>query len=51
VREGEGSRVRVTLDGERATFHAPHPSPTIGVKTVADVKKFLLRAGVTPPDV
>jgi HicA toxin of bacterial toxin-antitoxin, len=46
VRAGEGSRVRVTLNNERATFHAPHPSPVVGVKTVVDIRKFLLRAGV-----
>lgn len=46
VTEGRGSRVRVALNGVRATFHAPHPSPTIGRKTVADIRDFLVAAGI-----
>jgi hypothetical protein len=47
VREGAGSRVRVTLGERRATFHRPHPQPTTGRKTVRDVRDFLIAAGVT----
>lgn len=48
VREGQGSRVRITLNDVRATFHRPHPQPTTGVKTVRDVRDFLAAAGVRP---
>lgn len=27
ITEGSGSRVRVFLNGVRATFHRPHPTP------------------------
>ena len=46
VTEGRGSRVRVALNGVRATFHSPHPSPEIGRKTVADIRDFLIAAGI-----
>ena len=46
VREGAGSRVRVTLRERRATFHRPHPQSTTGRKTVRDVRDFLIAAGV-----
>jgi hypothetical protein len=29
-------------------FHRPHPRPEIRRKTIADIKDFLERAGVTP---
>lgn len=48
VREGEGSRVRVTLGEQRAVFHRPHPEPTTGRLTVRDVRDFLVAAGVKP---
>lgn len=48
VREGRGSRVRVTLGDRRATFHRPHPRPETGRETVRDVRAFLASAGVTP---
>jgi hypothetical protein len=50
VRARDGSPVRATLNGMHTTLHAPHPSPVIGVKTIADVRKFLLRAGVMPEE-
>jgi hypothetical protein len=47
VMQGSGSRVRVALNGRRATFHEPHPEKEIGKKTVADVREFLEDAGVS----
>jgi hypothetical protein len=46
VREGEGSRVRVTLGERRAVFHRPHPEPTTGRLTVRDVREFLAAADI-----
>ena len=46
VTQGEGSRVRFTLRGRRATFHRPHPRPVTGRHTVRDVRDFLVAAGV-----
>lgn len=48
VTEGRGSRVRVVLNGRRATFHEPHPEKEIGKKTVADARDFLEDAGLAP---
>jgi hypothetical protein len=48
VSQGEGSRVRVALNGRRATFHEPHPEREIGKKTVADVRDFLEEVGFAP---
>jgi hypothetical protein len=45
VTQGNGSRVRVVLNGRRSTFHEPHPEKEIGRKTVADVREFLEDAG------
>ncbi|HEX6536952.1 MAG TPA: type II toxin-antitoxin system HicA family toxin [Gemmatimonadaceae bacterium] len=50
VREGKGSRVRVTSSDVRATFHRPHPRPTVGRLTLRDVRDFLNCAGVTVDD-
>ena len=48
VKEGRGSRVRVALDGVRATFHRPHPEKEAGKGTVEGVREFLAEAGVRP---
>ena len=47
IKQGRGSRVRFTLNGQDATLHSPHPARVTGQLTVRDVKAFLLRAGVT----
>jgi hypothetical protein len=44
--EGSGSRVRVALNGVRATFHRPHPEKEIGKATVRSIRTFLSNAGV-----
>ena len=48
ITEGRGSRVRVALNGVRATFHRPHPGKEAGKGTVESVRGFLDEAGVGP---
>ena len=48
TKEGKGSRVRIEINGYRATFHRPHPSPDTDKGAVEDLRMFLTRAGVTP---
>ncbi len=48
--EGRGSRVRVALNGVRATFHEPHPEKEIGKGAVRSLRDFLISAGIRPPD-
>ena len=48
VTEGEGSRVRVALNGVRAVFHRPHPNPETDKGAVVSVRRFLSEAGVKP---
>jgi hypothetical protein len=47
VEEGNGSRVRIQLNGIKATFHRPHPSPDTGKATIKDIRKLLKEAGVS----
>ena len=44
--EGNGSRVRVKLNQERAVFHRPHPERNTDKGAVKSVRKFLMNAGV-----
>lgn len=46
--EGEGSRVRIALNGIRAVFHRPHPRKESDKSAVRSVRRFLTEAGVTP---
>lgn len=46
VREGNGSRVRVTLNGVNASFHRPHPRKECGRKMVDAIRDFLIATGV-----
>ncbi|CAK7192757.1 hypothetical protein COMNV_00965 [Commensalibacter sp. Nvir] len=46
ITEGNGSRVRVCLNGVLATFHRPHPHPVTDKDAVKSVRRFLLNAGV-----
>ena len=48
LREGSGSRVRVTLNDARATFHRPHPQPETKQYAVRNVRQFLKDTGVIP---
>lgn len=46
VSEGNGSRVRVYLNGVRAVFHRPHPQKETDKGAVKSVRLFLKTAGV-----
>ncbi len=46
ISEGNGSRVRVELNGERAVFQRPHPESTTDKGAVKSVRRFLENAEV-----
>ncbi len=46
ISEGEGSRIRVKLNGVRAVFHRPHPKKETDKGAVMSVRRFLENAGV-----
>ena len=46
IYEGNGSRIRVELNGERAVFHRPHPEKNTDKGAIVSVRKFLNNAGV-----
>ena len=46
ITEGNGSRVRIKLNNERAVFHRPHPERVTDKGAVKAVRKFLENAGV-----
>ncbi|MEO3432933.1 type II toxin-antitoxin system HicA family toxin [Inquilinus sp. CAU 1745] len=46
--EGNGSRIRVELNGVLAVFHRPHPQPNTDKGAVKSVRIFLENAGVKP---
>lgn len=48
ISEGNGSRVRVALNGVRAVFHRPHPQKETDKGAVKSVRRFLTEAGITP---
>jgi hypothetical protein len=48
ISEGEGSRVRVRLFGDRRVFHRPHPSPAMDKGAVAALREWLEANGVRP---
>ncbi len=48
ITEGEGSRVRIALNGVRAVFHRPHPRKETDKGAVRSMRRFLIEAGVTP---
>lgn len=48
ITEGNGSRVRVALNGMRAVFHRPHPRKETDKGTVKSVRRYLETAGVKP---
>jgi hypothetical protein len=48
ISEGEGSRVRIALNGVRAVFHRPHPNKDTDRGAVASMKRFLTGAGIAP---
>ena len=48
ITKGEGSRVRIALNGVRAVFHRPHPQKETDKGAVRSMRRFLTEAGVTP---
>ena len=46
--EGQGSRVRVALNGVRAVFHRPHPQKETDKGAIKAVRRLLTEAEVTP---
>lgn len=48
ITEGNGSRIRISLNGVRAVFHRPHPQKEADKGAVKSVRRFLAEAGVTP---
>lgn len=48
ISEGNGSRVRVHLNGVRAVFHRPHPRPITDKGALKSLRRFLTNAGVHP---
>ena len=48
IGEGQGSRVRVALNGVRAVFHRPHPQKETDKGAVRSVRRFLTEAGINP---
>ena len=48
ISEGNGSRVRVALNGVRAVFHRPHPQKETEKGAVRSMRRFLQEAGIRP---
>ncbi len=48
ITEGEGSRVRIALNGVRAVFHRPHPQKETDKGAVRSMRRFLETAVVRP---
>jgi hypothetical protein len=48
ITEGQGSRVRVALNGVRAVFHRPHPQKETDKGAVKSVRRFLQEAEIQP---
>lgn len=46
ISEGSGSRVRVELNGIKAVFHRPHPTPETDKGALMSVRKFLCNARI-----
>jgi hypothetical protein len=46
VSQGSGSRVRISLNGVKATFHKPHPHNEVGKSCVKDIRLFLENANI-----
>ena len=46
ITEGNGSRIRVKLNDQRAVFHHPHPERVTDKGAVKSVRQFLTNGGV-----
>jgi HicA toxin of bacterial toxin-antitoxin, len=48
ITEGQGSRVRIALNGVRAVFHRPHPQKETDKGAVKSVRRLLQEAEIQP---
>jgi hypothetical protein len=48
ISEGNGSRVRIALNGVRAVFHRPHPQKEIDKGALVSLRKYLENADIKP---
>jgi len=46
ITEGNGSRVRIYLNGIRAVFHRPHPQKETNKGAIISMRRFLQEAGI-----
>ena len=46
ISEGNGSRVRIALNGIRAVFHRPHPQKETDKGAVISMRRFLKEADI-----
>lgn len=46
ISEGNGSRVRIELNEQRAVFHRPHPEKVTDKGAIKSMRRFLDNAGV-----
>jgi hypothetical protein len=44
--EGNGSRIRISLNGVRAVFHRPHPHKETDKGALVSMRRFLIEAGI-----
>jgi len=51
ITEGNGSRVRVELQGVKAVFHRPHPKKVTDKGALVSVRKFLINAGINHDEI
>jgi hypothetical protein len=51
ISEGNGSRVRIELNGVKAVFHRPHPQKEIDKGALVSVRKFLINAGISHDEI
>ncbi len=50
IMEGEGSRIRIVLNGVKAVFHRPHPQKETDKGALSSLRKFLENAGIRPKE-
>lgn len=46
VSQGNGSRIRIILNGVKAVFHRPHPRKETDKGALISVRRFLENAGI-----
>ena len=50
ISEGNGSRIRVALNGVRAVFHKPHPQKEVNKSSINSICRFLIEGGINHDD-